>query len=72
MDIELKITLCDLFITWTVYLVTNTINKYTATTTDDEGGSHIENSHIVVLRASIFNVYLLAWPAHILVREILR
>lgn len=71
MDTQIKIFLCDLFIMWTVYLVTQTINKVTATYTDQEGGSHITGKNIAALRSSMFSIYLAAWPAHILVRELL-
>lgn len=71
MDTSIKILLCDFFIMWTVYLVSNGINKYTAATTDDEGGTHITNRHMAILRTSVYNIYLLAWPAHVLVRELL-
>lgn len=71
MDTSTKILLCDFFIMWTVYLVSNSINKYTAATTNEEGRLRITDKHIAILRTSVYNIYLLAWPAHVLVREIL-
>lgn len=71
MDTSIKILLCDFFIMWTVYLVSNGVNKYTAATQNEEGRLSITNRHIAILRTSVYNVYLLAWPAHVLVRELL-
>lgn len=71
MDTSMKILLCDFFIMWTVYLVSNGINKYTAATMDDGGRTHITDRHMNILRTSVYNLYLFAWPAHVLVRELL-
>lgn len=69
---NIKVFLCDAFIIFTVYLITQAINKATATWLDEEGGSHITNENIAVLRSSMFSIYITAWPFHIIIRELLK
>jgi len=61
--------LIELFMIYTVWVMTKSINSITDGYEKEDGSKHINNSDLQVLRIAPLIIYTIAYPLHMLLKE---
>jgi hypothetical protein len=61
--------LIELFMVYTVWVMTKSINSITDGYKEEDGTSHITSSELKVLRIAPLLIYAIAYPLHMLLKE---